>query len=183
MLLLYSPGVSEAENEPISGQTRLMKMIFLFDKELKKDFSKSNNVEDSAFPQFKAYDYGPYAPAVYADLEWLVNMEFVEAFEAGSGEIAEEEKKEFDYWSATGSADGDVDVEQIGKSFKLSERGMRFMKKMLPDWELTDTQWEILREFKSRCNEASLRALLRYVYNRYPEMTEKSRIKDEIFGI
>lgn len=183
MLLLYAPGPSGDCNEPIPGQTRLMKMIFLFEKELKKEFNKAGSFDDTVFPQFQAYDYGPYAPQVYADLEWLVNMGFVEPFEAGSGEISVEEQREFDYWTATGSEDDDLDIRQVGKSFKLTAMGMKFVTKMLSDkWSITPDQIEVLKEFKSRCVEASLRALLHYVYSRYPEMTEKSKIKHDIIG-
>jgi hypothetical protein len=69
MLLLHAPGASGAKNEPIAGQTRLMKRIFLFDKETKKDFYKNTVLDDATFLDFKTYDFGPYAPKVYADLE------------------------------------------------------------------------------------------------------------------
>lgn len=182
MLLLYAPGASENQNEPISGQTRLMKMIFLFGEEVKSSFAKDGELAATVLPQFVAYDYGPYAPQVYADLEWLVNMGFVEPFETGSGEVQEEERREYDYWSATNTADDDIDIGQVGKSFKLTDRGMRFMKEKLPTWELTDNQMNILKEFKSRCVGASLRSLLHYVYSRYPKMTDKSKIKHEVLG-
>ena len=108
MLLLYSSGESDKDNEPISGQTRLMKMIFLFGKELKKQFLKDEELNEAVFPEFQAYDYGPFSRQVYADLEWLVNMGFIEAYDSKSSKIFEEERGEFDYWSATGTDDDDV---------------------------------------------------------------------------
>jgi len=42
LLLLYSPGVSSQVNEPIAGRTRLVKMLFLFKKELLGQFATSS---------------------------------------------------------------------------------------------------------------------------------------------
>ena len=180
LLLLHAPGQSGECNEPINGQTRLMKMLFLFDKEMKPRFNK-DAFADSAFPEFEAYDYGPYSPRVYADLEWLVNMGFVQV-DSGDEAVSDEERAEFDYWSATQVAEDAADDSRMGKTFSLSERGERFIQKMLPRWEISDDQMSILREFKTRCVEASLRSLLRYTYTRYPEMTGKSKIKKELLG-
>ena len=182
MLLLYAPDASGRTAAPIQGQTRLMKMVFLFNKELKKQFQKDEGINDSVFPEFKAYDYGPYSAQVYADLEFLVNMEFVNVEEAAGSEISEEERSEFDYWTATGSADDDVDLTQVGKTFKLSPLGIEFVNEKLVSWNITPNQIELLTEFKVRCCEASLHNLLRYVYTRYPEMTKNSKIKENVLG-
>jgi uncharacterized protein len=181
LLLLHVQGTNGVINEPISGQTRLMKMIFLFCKEIKKHFD-NNAFDESTFPDFQAYDFGPYAPKVYSDLEWLVNMGFIDVDQFSNGEIPEEERREFDYWTATGSADDDLDTSLVGKTFTLSERGQRFVRKMLPQWDIGKNQMDILSEFKSRCLEASLRALLHYTYTRYPEMTRKSKIRRKVLG-
>jgi len=180
LLLLHAPGQSAAYNEPINGQTRLMKMLFLFGKEMKSRFSKGT-FADTAFPEFEAYDYGPYSPKVYADLEWLVNMGFVQV---GSGEeaVSDEERAEFEYWSATQVAEDSTDDSRIGKTFSLSERGLRFIDRMLPKWEISEDQMATLGEFKALGVEASLRSLLRYTYTRYPEMTGKSKIKKNLLG-
>jgi len=42
LLLLYSPGVSSQVNERIAGRTRLVKMLFLFKKELLGQFATSS---------------------------------------------------------------------------------------------------------------------------------------------
>jgi len=183
MLLLYVPDASGQEAAPIQGQTRLMKMVFLFNKELKKQFRKDESFDDAVFPEFKAYDYGPYSAQVYADLEFLVNMGFVDVEEASGGEISEEERSEFDYWTATGNADDDVNLAQVGKTFTLSEMGKQFVEAKVRDsWGVTKNQLDLLTEFKTRCCEASLHNLLRYVYSRYPDMTTKSKIKDNVLG-
>ncbi len=181
LLLLYAPGKTGQLNEPISGQTRLMKMIFLFDKEIRIHFTK-DSIEATAFPEFEAYDYGPYSPKVYADLEWLVNMEFIKVNDSADGDAIEEERAEFDYWTATTQADDDIDPSRVGKTFSLGDRGLRFLDRMLPQWGISADQMAILQEFKTRCVEASLRSLLHYTYSRYPKMTGKSKIRREVLG-
>ena len=181
MLLLYAPGTTGALCDPIEGQTRLMKMIFLFKKELSRRFNLDQVIDEKAFPDFKAYDYGPYSASVYSDLEFLVNLDFIEVLLAGESEILDEEKQEFDYWSATKNEDDNLDSQYVGRQFRLTELGKRFVeKKLISDKGVTPEQLRVLGEFKKRCCESSLRSLLRYVYTRYEEMTEKSKIKHEV---
>lgn len=181
MLLLYAAGPSGALCEPIEGQTRLMKMIFLFKKELARRFNLDQIIDDAAFPEFEAYDYGPYSASVYCDLEFLVNLDFVKVIVAGETEILEEERKEFEYWSATKNDDEDLDSQYLGRQFHLTDLGRKFVEKELIEKKgVTPEQLKVLGEFKKRCCEGSLRSLLRYVYTRYEDMTEKSKIKHEV---
>jgi uncharacterized protein len=181
MLLLYAPGTSGTLCDPIEGQTRLMKMIFLFKKELSRRFNLDQVIDDKAFPEFEAYDYGPYSASVYSDLEFLVNLNFVEVILAGEPEILEEERQEFEYWSATKNEDEDLDTQYLGRHFRLTELGKKFVeKKLVEEKGLTQDQLKVLGDFKKRCCESSLRSLLRYVYTRYEDMTEKSKIKHEV---
>ena len=46
LLLLLSPGQSQEKNEPISGRTRYMKLVYLFYKELVRDLSSFNAVNE-----------------------------------------------------------------------------------------------------------------------------------------
>ena len=180
LLLLYAPGPKGRLCEPIQGQTRLMKMVFLFKEEIAKRFNLDKVVEPTAFPKFEPFDYGPYAGEVYADLEFLVNYGFVEARTDSEGLASEEERQEFDYWTATGDDISSLDTRTIGREFSLTDRGRRFVQKM-ELWEaLSQQQKDALREFKTRCVTASLRSLLRYVYTNYENMTKKSVIRHEI---
>lgn len=179
MLLLYAAGPRGEICEPIQGQTRIMKMIFLFKKEISRRFNLDQVIDEKAFPDFEAYDYGPYSASVYADLEFLVNLRFVEVVLEGEPEITEEERREFDYWTATGNVDDEIDSQYLGRQFRLTPMGRKFVEAKLM---LSDEQMKVLAEFKKRCCEASLRSLLRYVYTRYGDMTVKSKIRDEVLG-
>ncbi len=181
MLLLYAPGTSGALCDPIEGQTRLMKMIFLFKKELSRRFNLEQIIDEKAFPDFKAYHYGPYSASVYCDLEFLVNLNFVDVVLAGDSEILDEERQEFEHWSATKNEDEDLDSQYVGRKFRLTELGRKFVeKKLIEKKGITAEQLKVLGEFKKRCCESSLRSLLRYVYTRYEDMTENSKIKHEV---
>ena len=180
MLLLYAPGAGGKPCDPIVGQTRLMKMVFLFQQELFKKFSFDEAIDQKAFPDFEPFDYGPYAGQIYADLEFLVNYQFVAVNDAASSEASEEERQEFDYWSATEDSTEEIDVARLGRAFRLSQTGEDFVTKNGLWSRLSERQQAALSEFKKRCTSTTLRSLLRYVYSKYPKMTHKSLIKDEI---
>lgn len=133
MLLLYAPGPSGEICEPIQGQTRLMKMIFLFKNELFRRFNLGQVIDDSAFPNFEAYDFGPYSANVYSDLEFLVNLGFVEVIMEGEPDILEEERQEFDYWTAVVSSDDDIDEQYVGRRFALTSLGKKFVAKLVKE--------------------------------------------------
>jgi len=176
LLLLYAKGTRGIVAEPIVGRTRLMKMIFLFNKELHGDFRMATAVEDAAIPSFEPYDFGPYSSQVYSDLEFLVDLGFVSVSDVGDV-LPDEEAAEYDYWRAIAAdaAEEEAELEQ----FALSSTGCKFVERGRAG-ELTDAQWALLDEFKARCTRTSLRSLLKYVYAKYPETTTKSKIRDQI---
>lgn len=180
MLFLAAKGRDDKMFASISGRTRLMKMIFLFKEEFFKEFTKDKNLGDVKLPDFTPYDYGPFSAEVYEALEWLVNMEFVSVLpEHVALSDMETESKELEYWMITSGDDGGRDRFE-GDVFALSEQGEAFYNSVVPGWGISDSQMELLARFKKRCTEISLSSLLHYVYHNYPEMTNKSRIRDEV---
>lgn len=180
VLLLYSKGYTNKQCDVIEGKTRLMKMMFLFDREIRRGFNLDKKIPENAFPNFEPYDYGPFSSQVYEDLEFLVDMEFVSVAKKG-GEEGERilEKEEYKYWQANLGESAGLECSDEIDAFSLTKRGRDFVeKKQLGDF--TDNQWEILNKFKARCTGIPLKALLRYVYNKYPEMTTNSKILEEI---
>lgn len=173
MLLLYANSCV-----PIFGKTRLMKMIFLFDKEIRQKFNLEKTIPQEVMPVFEAHNFGPFAAQVYEDLEFLVEMGFVDVVGVSEKEeLLEDEKQEYEYWQAKSKDEECPFPEQ----FSLTELGKEFVEKKLIS-ELDNKQLEILDEFKKRCTSASLKALLKYVYSRYPETTKNSTIRDEVLG-
>jgi len=177
MLLLYSKGKTGNFYEPIVGKTRIVKMIFLFDKEIRRKFNLDRIIPDSIMPNFEPNDYGPFSSDVYRDLEFLVEMGFIEVQSVGDEEMLPDEIEEYEYWQATS---GDID-QPFQVRFSLTELGKKYVEEKLRN-EFNDQQLEAFNTFKERCVSASLSSLLKYVYSRYPEQTTHSKIKDKVLG-
>ena len=179
MLLLYAKGHLRQSCEPIRGRTRLMKMVFLFKKEVRGRFNLGKAIPEGALPKFTAYDYGPFSADVFADLEFLVDLGFVQVRPVG--DPFPEEAQEYKYWQAGAAPEDDATGPEVEEEFSLTADGQGFVQEELEP-SLTRKQWGVLEEFKARCTSASLRSLLRYIYAKYPEMTTKSKIREEILS-
>ena len=181
MLLLYAKGHKGERCEPIKGRTRLMKMVFLFDEEIRRKFNLEKAIPDETMPKFIEYDYGPFSSQVFSDLEFLVELGFVRAGRAGDAEPLPEEALEYNYWQAGADLDREAEGPAYEEEFSLTKLGCDFVKDELAE-DLEEEQWGTLDEFKGRCTAASLRALLRYVYTKYPKWTTQSKIRDEVLS-
>lgn len=176
MALLYADGPGGA-CEPIYGKTRLMKMIFLFQKELKKGFNKKE-IDNSRLTEFEAYDYGPYSAAVYDDLEFLINNGFVKA-RINNSPTNDEAEDEIELGENEGREQfigvrGADDNPNVFNTFSLTDLGKEFVESQI---KLSIDQWAALARFKSKCVQTSLKTLLKYVYTKYPDMAVNSKIK------
>lgn len=180
LLLLYVPGKSAEINEPISGRTRLVKMIFLFRNEIFPSFKKGNiDISLDRFYDFSPYDYGPFSKDVYDDINFFQLKGFVES--TPSDETVPEAIAEYEYYEDdTGIDFGSKDEleEYQEESFKLSEKGLKFTSNYYQI--LTPPQREMLTQFKSRMNSLSLKSILLYVYQKYPNEISKSKIVKEV---
>ncbi|MGE5342836.1 MAG: hypothetical protein ACM3SY_15290 [Candidatus Omnitrophota bacterium] len=183
LLLLYSPGKTTDINEPILGRTRIIKMMFLFDKEIRKNFLKDSHAELISFPEFFPWHYGPFSKDVYNDIDFFINNGFIEDIYLDS-EKTEIELDEDENWSEDYLFE---DEEEMLSDFrnqeylKLTEKGIKFVEEKIYN-HLTDNDKMIIIRFKESINNASLEAILRYTYIKYPEETEKSKIKERFLG-
>ncbi len=183
MILLYAKGHREIQCEAIQGRTRLVKMVFLFKEELWRKLKLNKVIPEKALPDFQPYDFGPFAPEVFSDLEFLVETGFVEERVLANERLADEEALELWYWRSSSAATDEDLEEQQTYQYQLTQLGRDFVQQELrPDLNLTDDQMKLIDDFKSRCTGTSLRSLLRYVYAKYPKMTTKSKIRDEILS-
>ena len=174
MVLLAAKGKKNQKYESIVGRTRIMKMVFLFEKEIRKKFNEEI-ISESDLPDFKPYDYGPFSATVYEDLEFLVNMGFIEVKSSGTEEMLQDEIEEYEYWQTLSHDEYRVFVEQ----FSLDDLGKRYVQSKI---ELSKSQWKTLAEFKKRCTITTLSSLLKYIYSRYPRYTKKSKIRDQVLS-
>lgn len=182
LLLLYSPGVREAPNEPISGRTRLTKALFLFKEEVLPQFRRGTAITAENFYEFFPWNFGPFSRQIYDDLNFFQLHGFIEE-EGTEEETLPESAAEWEEWlrsSAPDSAESAF-TEYEEQQFKLSEKGAAFTKSKLYQL-LSDDQKRLLREFKTRVGSASLRSILRYVYERYPKEIVNSEIRDQVLG-
>jgi uncharacterized protein YwgA len=174
--LLYCPGRDNKENEPILGRTRLTKMVFLFEKEIKKEFF---NDIDITLPNFDSYNFGPFSKELFDDLSFFVSIGFIRTEET-SIPISNVEKKEIemaldDDWEDAGFEKAEQEFVEL--EYSLSPYGLKYVVENI--WGiLSDIQKENLKKFKQQINAISLDSLLRYVYNKYPNYTDKSIIAD-----
>lgn len=183
LLLLYSPGKSDAPNEPISGRTRVIKLMYLFKKEVLKHFKKGTEITDDNFYSFFAWNFGPFSTEIYDDLTFFMLQGFVEEKDCYDEPALPESEEEWEIWQETSGVSQEANRfdEYYEREYKLSNKGVNFVEmKLWPN--LKNNQKRILREFKANLVDVPLRALVRYVYSNYPEDTAKSIIKDDILG-
>jgi hypothetical protein len=158
-----------------------MKMVFLFEKEVRRQFNLSGPIPRAALPDFAPYDYGPFSSRVFEDLEFLVEMGFVTPRPA-DGDVLPEEVQEYAYWQAGSAADEDEETGfDLEDEFTLTEVGREFVEEELLG-ALSEDQRTALDEFKARCTGVSLRTLLHYIYSKYPDQTTNSKIREEILA-
>jgi uncharacterized protein YwgA len=159
-----------------------MKMMFLFDKELRKAFERDMGCDITDFPVFEPWLYGPFSRTVFEDIEFLVNNGLVEVCLSGV-ENPTEEAAEFENWMQEflfeGEA-GEVAEYRYEESFSLTDIGVKKIESKCK--QLTENQKSILSKFKSDMVRASLGSILRYTYVKYPEYASKSVVKDKLFG-
>lgn len=185
LLLLYSPGVTAVPNEPVSGRTRLTKMLFLFREEVMDHFRAGTSISSENFYTFFPWDFGPFSKQVYDDLSFFMLRGFIELDSASGSddEALPEEAAEWEEWVATndlGGSSDDAALEFQEEVFRLSSKGLSFTAALYE--QLTNSQKKLLQEFKKRTAKVSLRTLLQYVYSNFPEQIQKSKIREQVLG-
>lgn len=185
LLLLYAPTEGEEGSAPIRGRTRLTKMMFLLEEELLPELELDELIDEDSLPEFRAWKFGPFSKEVFDDIDFFKTLDFVQCSSSGEP-AAKEEALERDYWMGAEtvgldqSPDEPAYSEYSEESFKISSLGQDYIREK-GLWEVLDKrQREKIVEFKKDLAQAPLYAILRYVYNRYPELAEKSEIRDEI---
>lgn len=172
ILLLYASGHSGRQGEPVDGITRLQKLMFL----LRQGLGPSAMVNLAKSYGYKPYKMGPYSNELGRDLDELISAGIVRA-------------ERLEFWIRDDSDDRfefDVDVDVPGrkekvesKRFSLSpELGMEVGKDLWNSLDLSARR--DLNKFKAFFNALSLRQLLIFAYERFPEFTTESVIKSKL---
>ncbi len=171
LLLLFSKGYSGKNNEPVRGITRLMKLVFLLDRE-----GKINNLYS-----FEPYKMGPFSNEVYPEVEFLTNYPpskpLVKTNSSNQTEL--EDPDESRVIEDASSLNGiPLTSQEVNVEYELSDSGKKIAEEL---WKgLSDDQRRVIEDIKSKYGSLTLRDLLKYVYRNYPEMTTRSEIKDQL---
>ena len=182
LLLLYSPGVTEEYNESIKGRTRILKMLFIFKEEALKHFKKNNDINDDNFYEYFPWNFGPFSSQVYDDITFFLLREFIITRDSDEDVLPEAvlEERHWQFISGIQSSDVQYEYQEFTEEeFFLTNKGKEFTKEKLYSY-LSESQKNLLKNFKRKLNSASLRAIIHYVYKKYPKMSVNSKIKSNL---
>lgn len=174
------------EKTSIVGTTRLQKMLFLTEQE------KKIKGDEGSF-NFEAYKFGPVSKSLYDDIEFLVNIGFLEKtgedsniniysldnldninakdliddFPEENDSLDDEEEKEKE----------EISTEDDLIVYKITNKGIEYLtaNNLIGTKEATE-----IESIKKGYSKKPLVELLRYVYMKYPEYTTDSEIKNEL---
>ena len=172
--LLYTPD-REGISKPIEGITRLQKLMFLLQQRAK--YAPRDLVDLAGKYQYEAYKMGPYAKRLNQDLEELESAGIVVT-------------ERLDYWLPD-DMDGPVEDDTIFDSTTPPRKRVQSSRYALSNdfgrevgqelWEsLAPKQRKELSDFKHFFNSLSLRQLLIFTYEKFPEYTSESTIKEHL---
>jgi len=143
------------DGDPVKQRLRLQKLMFLLQKEIveRKGLQASTEEYD-----FTAYNYGPFSDELIDDIEFLKDLELIDVIK-----------------------ENDVEL------YKITEKGRKFLADFLQkapssSKKLLQTVKREIENLKKKWNKEPLKKLLRYVYEYYPEYTEKSLIRHLLSG-
>lgn len=180
LLLLYTPSESEQIGIPINGRTRLTKMVFVFKEEIYKKARFDKMLDPDKLPKFYAWNYGPFSRDVYSDIDFFIHIGFIQAKAYDGDQALSAAAEEYSLWESELSVDT-VDVtEYTEECLELAPLGKRYIEEKNLWNCLSEHQRKCLIEFKHKFTHAPLYAILKYVYDNYPDYTDKSVIKDKV---
>lgn len=134
------------DEDAIDGRTRLQKMVFVIQQELKE----GNQLRDDQLYDFFAYDYGPFSKELAEEIDQMIDDDFLD-----------EEEVEYD--------EGNVKY-----FYELKPQGRKLVEQQLTSEDLEQFT-ERARQIKHRFNDdLSLPEVIDEVYAEYPEYTENS---------
>jgi hypothetical protein len=180
---MFAPTADDNSPVPIYGRTRLMKMLFIFEKELSKSFQSDNQLLSF---DFEAYNFGPFSRRVFEAMDFLETRGIIESFEISSNVMSRNDMGIdgllSEYENETTSLHYNSPYQSEG--FKLTRRGIGMIKdkNVWFSWpNLDDSRKKMLIALKTSMVNASLKEILRYVYTKYSNMAEQSIILKQVF--
>jgi uncharacterized protein YwgA len=157
LLMLYVD-----EQSKISGRTRLQKMIFLYEKECQKSINQTREPNLFDF-DFFPHHYGPFSKELYKHLKNLKTFGMITIENESHIEDENCVDKETQYCI---TQDGILTVQE----------------EILQQQRINQLEIEMLNTFKKEYNNMNLNELIKLVYEKYPDYTNNSKIKDKVLG-
>jgi uncharacterized protein len=171
VLLLGAPSSASALWGCLEGITRLEKLVFLLERETSLAAYLSEDAD------FIAFNFGPFSLKVYQEVETLVAAGLLT-------DSARQSEDTADAWERLAAIDAAGELRPADayttRSFALTDLGRRYYDVLAS--QLSPKAVDELSGFKDRFAMLPLRQLVRYVYENYPEFTERSLIRDDILG-
>jgi uncharacterized protein len=167
VLLLGAPSRSPALRGRIEGITRLEKLVFLLERETELGRLLTER------PDFEAHNFGPFSAKVYQAVETLETADLI----TDSAKLSPTAE---DSWETDQLIGDELATTYTTRDFELTELGQQYYTALRA--ELPPDTEQVLKEFKDKFAGLPLRQLVRYVYKRYPDLTDKSLIRDQILG-
>lgn len=150
----------------LEGVTRLEKLIFLLERETPVREWMTETVD------FRSYRFGPFSSKVYEAADTLAAAGLIRDSARRANDVE-------DRWESMTAIVDEVDP-YTTRTFELTERGRKYYAALLA--ELPPEAEQVLTDFKTKFGRLPLRSLVKYVYERYPQFTDRSEIRDEIVG-
>jgi hypothetical protein len=175
--LLYAkdgPTTSERNPAPIVGITRLEKLIFL--AKLEQGFLR--DVPDQQDFHFVPFKMGPWTQEVYDEIDFLESLGLLAKEQRSELSVEDEAHNEelFSDLVLDKYQKSSIALDETTDAFQLTAEGK---KKAAEIWaRLSVEERQKLMSIKRRFNNMNLKQFLRYVYNKYPEYTSASEIKE-----
>lgn len=168
ILLLGAPGSGKERPGYLEGVTRLEKLIFLLERETPARDWMTEKAD------FRSWRFGPFSSKIYEAADTLAAAGMIRDSASKAGNVE-------DRWESLTALMDDRDVDPYTtRTFELTDRGQKYYNALLQ--ELPPDAEKVLGDFKSKFGRLPLRRLVRYVYERYPQFTDRSEIRDEILG-
>ncbi len=165
LLLLHAPTRNQRLRDALPGITRLEKLLYLVDRETTGGKTVGERFE------FKAYDFGPFSREIYGAVQVLEAAGLLHEELVYSGR---------DVDSVEARLVGiDEEPEGTERRFFLTDEGKAVAE--LLGRGASDLVRE-LSEIKDKYGQLPLRNLIHYVYTRYPESAERSKMRREVVG-
>ena len=167
VLLLGAPTDNPTLRAQLSGVTRLEKLIFLVERET----SLGELLNEDAC--FRPHNFGPFSEIVYRAVGYLSGYGLIE-------DTAVHSDSTEDSWEQIQAIGSERSDPYVTRDFRLTDVGLRYYEVLANNLEAALIRE--LSEFNDEFGSIPLRQLVRYVYRRYPEMTERSLIREEVLG-